>query len=144
MSTDIILEYNLSEVEVVAKNLIKASRNISVLTFTGSLGAGKTTLVGTMLREMGVSKPVVSPTFTYMNVYTLADGRTAYHFDLYRLDSLESFEQAGFADYLYQDNSICFIEWPEIIKPLLTYSVMHVDIDFVGMEKRQLTYTYKK
>ena len=138
-----MLEYNVSQVEDVARQLVHASKSASVLTFTGTLGAGKTTLVGSMLRELGVVKPVVSPTYTYLNVYELADGRRAYHFDLYRLDTLESFEQAGFGDYLYQEDSICLIEWPEIISPLLSHSVGHVAIDFLGMGKRKLSYTYK-
>lgn len=143
MNNSIVLEYQLSDVEVVAQRLVQASQQASVLTFTGTLGAGKTTLVAAMLRTLGVTKPVVSPTYTYMNMYLLEDGRRAYHFDLYRLDTLESFEQAGFGDYLYQKDSICLIEWPEIVSSLLTHSVGHIEIDFLGLEKRKLLYTYK-
>ena len=141
MKNALIIEYDFSEIGDVAQRLVATIDNVSVVTFTGTLGAGKTTLVAAILKRLGVAKSVVSPTFTYMNMYELADGRRAYHFDLYRLDSLESFEQAGFGDYLYQENSICLIEWPEIIMPLLTHAVGHVEIDFVGMEQRRLSYT---
>lgn len=136
---EIRIEYGVSQLNKVAKQCVQAANNMAVVTLTGSLGAGKTTLVSAIMKEWGVNEPVISPTFTYMNVYTLADGRTAYHFDLYRLDSLESFEQAGFAEYLYQKNSVCLIEWPEIIIPLLRRSVCHIAIDFLGLDKRIVT-----
>ena len=135
----ILIEYSAAEVATVAKQCIDFSKDCSVVTLTGSLGAGKTTLVSHMMQELGVADPIVSPTFTYLNVYVLADGRKAYHFDLYRLNSLVEFEQAGFGEYLYQEDSICLIEWPEIVMPLLTHSACHIQIDFLNLEKRKLT-----
>ena len=139
MAKHVNIEYDLSQLDFVAKQCADFMKNVEVVTFVGSLGAGKTTLVSALLKQLGVTAPVTSPTFTYMNVYQLTDGRTAYHFDLYRLGSLQDFEQAGFTEYLYQGNSICLIEWPEIIMPLLLRSVCHITIDFVGLEMRRLT-----
>lgn len=107
----------LADIQKVAQKLL--SKNAHIYTFIGSLGAGKTTLVQAMLRELGVKEAIQSPTYMYVCIYTAADGRKIYHFDLYRLNSLEEFSQAGFEEYISDPNGICFIEWPEIIKPLL-------------------------
>lgn len=110
-----------------------------VITLTGSLGAGKTTLAQALLRKAGVTGPIQSPTFTYVSVYKVKN-LTMYHFDLYRLSSLQDFVQAGFDEYLYGENSKVLIEWPEIVMPLLTHDVCHVVIDYEGIEKRKLMY----
>lgn len=132
------IDYNLDQVSLVVDQYAQQFKDLSIITLTGSLGAGKTTLVSALLKQWGVRVPVISPTFTYVNVYELADGRTAYHFDLYRLETREMFEQAGFGDYLYQPNTVCLIEWPEIIMPLLTKSVCSISIEFLGLESRRL------
>lgn len=111
------MNITLSDIKKTAQELL--AKNAHIYTFTGSLGAGKTTLVQAMLKELGVEGAIQSPTYTYVCVYKAVDGRKIYHFDLYRLNSLEEFSQAGFEEYLYDSNGICFIEWPEIIKPLL-------------------------
>ncbi len=134
------LKYDMSQIDQVVKEFAQRVQDKQVITFTGSLGAGKTTFVSHLLRNWGVQGPVTSPTFTYMNVYHLSDGRVAYHFDLYRLGNLEEFEQAGFTEYLYQENSICLIEWPEVISSLLTQSVSFVSLEFIDQDTRKLQY----
>lgn len=109
---------------------------VRVWTFTGTLGAGKTTLVQEMLAQLGVQGPVQSPTYTYVSVYPLLDGRIVYHFDLYRLSSYQEFIQAGFDEYLYDDNALCFIEWPEILKSALPASTAQVTLQYASDEKR--------
>jgi len=105
-------------------------KRCSVITFTGDLGAGKTTLIRALLRDLGVLQPITSPTFTYMNRYITADGKTIYHFDLYRLNNLEEFRAQGFDEYLYQPNSYCLIEWPAIVMPLLTQDVCPISLEY--------------
>lgn len=129
--------YGLHEVPLVAQQLAKKLKKCHVMTFTGSLGAGKTTLIRELLRQLGIQEPVTSPTFNYVNVYTTKEGQKFYHFDLYRIASLDDFCAAGFDEYLYQSNSWALIEWPEPIMSLLTHDVCHVDIDYSD-EKRVL------
>ena len=112
----------------------------AVLTCTGSLGAGKTTLVQALLQRAGVQGPIQSPTFAYVSVYQTPSTMTIYHFDVYRLSNVHDFFQAGFDEYLYQKNSKALIEWPEIVMPLLTHDVCHITIDYEGFEKRKLSY----
>lgn len=142
-----IVEYGLDQVADIAKQCADFIGGVSVITLTGSLGAGKTTLVSAILKTWGVNGPVISPTFTYVNTYPLlgaGDSRRVYHFDLYRLETLGAFEQAGFGEYLYQAETICLIEWPEIALPLLTHNVAHISIEFMGIDKRRLTCELKR
>ena len=121
-----------------AKQLLQDGKRI--LTFSGTLGAGKTTLVQEMLKQLGVSGPIASPTYTYVSVYPLKDGRTVYHFDLYRLSSFQECIQAGFDEYLYDDKALCFIEWPEIIESLLPkQDVCKVSIEYIDEKNRLIT-----
>jgi len=108
---------------VVQERIIPLLGNVSNVTLSGGLGAGKTTMVKEILKQMGVSVVVTSPTFSYVNSYTLENGLVIHHFDLYRIASLDQFFALGFDEYLVAQRTINFIEWPAVIEPLLTKDV---------------------
>lgn len=139
----VVLRYSLDTMDVVVETLHGFLPQCSIFTFTGPLGAGKTTLVKKLLKRCGVEELVTSPTFTYFITYHNAQNQTFYHFDLYRMKSLEEFRDVGFDEYLYQPNSWAFIEWPEIIMPLLTHSVCQIEIDYYSEFERTLSYEIK-
>ncbi len=112
-----------------------------VITLRGTLGAGKTTIVRMLLEKCGVYKPITSPTFTYVNVYENKKDQLFYHFDLYRLNSIDDFIEAGFNEFLYLENSWAFIEWPKIVMPLLTKHACNVTIDYHCDDKRIVTFS---
>lgn len=134
------LIYSLDAVNDAAEQLFRLMSLYQVFTFTGSLGAGKTTLVQALLRVCGIEEPVQSPTFTYFSRYTNTHEEDFFHFDLYRLKSAQDFVGAGFHEFLYQPHSWALIEWPEIIMPLLRKKACHVVIDYQGTGLRKLTY----
>jgi tRNA threonylcarbamoyladenosine biosynthesis protein TsaE len=78
----------------------------------GDLGAGKTTLVRGVLRGLGYAGRVKSPTYPLLETYALSSS-SFLHFDLYRLESPESFLEAGFAE-LFTGSGIRFVEWPDL------------------------------
>ena len=82
-----------------------------VLTFSGEIGAGKTTFIRALLRALGVQSAVKSPTFSLVESYE-AHGFFIHHFDLYRIHDETELEYIGFRDY-FSNNTICCIEWPE-------------------------------
>lgn len=82
-----------------------------VIYLCGELGAGKTTLVRGLLRELGVKERVKSPTYTLVEPY-LISGLYLYHFDFYRFSRSDEWAEAGFRDYFNRE-SICLVEWPE-------------------------------
>ncbi len=129
MNTTQTMTYSLSGIPAVAQKLKELLKNCRVMTFTGPLGAGKTTLIKELLKQCGVQEVVTSPTFTYLNMYENEAGETFCHFDLYRIGSLAEFQEAGFDEYLETDG-FTLIEWPEHILSLLAQQACHVAIDY--------------
>jgi tRNA threonylcarbamoyladenosine biosynthesis protein TsaE len=132
--------YALDEIQDVAAFVYGLLNGTRIVALTGELGSGKTSLTQAVLRMAGVQDPIQSPTFTYLSCYTGSNNRSYYHFDLYRLNSLDSFITAGFVDYLNEPESYVFIEWPEIIRSLLTKNVCFIALDHVTENRRHLRY----
>lgn len=137
------ITYGLAEIEGVVDYVLSLRDQCAVFTFTGSLGAGKTTLVRRVLERVGVQGVITSPTFTYVNAYKNQRGQTFYHFDLYRIGSLEEFQMQGFDEFLYAPDSWSFIEWPEVVMSLLTLRVCHATIEHTSDGRRTITFQIK-
>jgi len=99
------------ETEQFGAELFKSVPSKCLIFLQGDLGAGKTTMVRGFLRAAGYNGTVKSPTYTLVEEY-IVDGRKIFHFDLYRVVDPEELEWIGIRDYFDQD-SICFIEWPD-------------------------------
>lgn len=95
-----------------------------IMTFSGEIGAGKTTFIRAMLRALGVTTAIKSPTFSIVESYQ-CQHLQIHHFDLYRIHDETELEYIGFRDY-FLANSICCIEWPE----RASHSLDYVDMNF--------------
>jgi tRNA threonylcarbamoyladenosine biosynthesis protein TsaE len=115
----------LAELAAAAKRIIVAYPQPTIFALHGKMGAGKTTLVNALCRELGAHK-TASPTFSLVNEYEGSHGVRIFHFDLYRLNRIEEAMDIGFEDYLDQ-NAYVFIEWPELVLDLLIAPV-HIAI----------------
>ncbi|MET0534982.1 MAG: tRNA (adenosine(37)-N6)-threonylcarbamoyltransferase complex ATPase subunit type 1 TsaE [Steroidobacter sp.] len=110
-----------------------------IVALEGELGAGKTTLVGGILRAYGVSGPVRSPTYTLIEPYEVAD-RRVYHLDLYRLTDPDEVEPLGIRDLL-SEPCVLLIEWPSRAAGALPAFDLSIGIDYpsTGADGRQVT-----
>lgn len=132
-----IPNYIESELDEVAKTLLSKFQDTSVWCFFAEMGAGKTTLIKQICRALNVIDPMSSPSFSIINEYQTLDGKSLYHFDLYRLSDIEEAYNIGLEEYLDSGN-LCMLEWPEIIKPLLPERYLEICIKLEGENSRSL------
>ena len=107
----------LADVLIALRPQIDAAESGLAMRLEGDLGAGKTSLVRAMLRRLGWTGTVKSPTFTLLETYE-AGGLKVNHFDFYRFETPEEFEDAGFAD-LYAAGAVCASEWSSKAAPFV-------------------------
>ena len=120
---------SLDELHEAARQMVQAMGEHTVFAFYGKMGAGKTTLIKALCDVLGVSDMVNSPTFSLVNEYRSdTTGELIYHFDFYRIKKIEEVYDMGYEEYIY-NNSICFIEWPELIEDLLPENATKVTIE---------------
>ncbi|MFI4918332.1 MAG: tRNA (adenosine(37)-N6)-threonylcarbamoyltransferase complex ATPase subunit type 1 TsaE [Legionellales bacterium] len=101
-----------------------------IVTFSGEIGTGKTTIIRAMLKSMGVQSSIKSPTFTLVESY-LCHNRPIHHFDLYRIQYADELDYLGFRDY-FSEHSICCIEWPEHAGSALPHVDLHFQLGIKG------------
>ena len=125
-----VVTKNEKETMAVAEKLAKTVGKGVVFTLIGDLGAGKTHFVKGFVKGMGSNELVTSPTFTLLNVYE--KGRVpVYHFDMYRLESVEEAEELGFNEYfdLKSLDGVVFVEWPERVEGMINCPHIEVKIE---------------
>lgn len=127
----------LEDLIPIAKVILTNLKHKVVL-FEGELGAGKTSFIKVLVKEMGSSDEVSSPTFSLVNEYELPKAKV-FHFDLYRINSAEEALDFGIDEYLESGN-FCFIEWPEKITDFLPDDFHTVKI-IVEENKRTVIFT---
>lgn len=118
---------NIEELSKVSELLIDWRDYSNIVAFYGNMGAGKTTLIKNLCAKLGVQDEVNSPTFALVNEYQTENLDSVFHFDFYRIKSLEEVFDIGYEDYFYGGN-LCLIEWPELIDPLMPEHFIKVEI----------------
>jgi tRNA threonylcarbamoyladenosine biosynthesis protein TsaE len=121
-----VLNYSLSELSEIAKEVLKYSNN-KVLLFYGEMGIGKTTLIKEIVKQLGVNDNVSSPTFSLVNEYHSTKGAKVYHFDFYRINKEEEALDMGIEEYFYSNNW-CLVEWPNKVENLLPLNAVSITI----------------
>lgn len=130
----------LKDLDGIAIELLEFIGDHRVLCFYGDLGAGKTTFIKALCRQLRVQDAVQSPTFSIVNEYETSGGEPIYHFDFYRLKTEEEAYDLGYEQYLFS-GYFCFIEWPEKVKDLLDLKKVDLYISFTDA-KRQINCEY--
>ncbi len=123
-----IVSYKESDLENAAVLLLDSYPGERFFALYGEMGAGKTTFIKAICEKLNVTDVVSSPTFSIVNIYRTKDLEEVYHFDLYRINSLEEVFDIGYEDYFFSQ-SYCFVEWPEKIENLLPENAIKIFIE---------------
>jgi tRNA threonylcarbamoyladenosine biosynthesis protein TsaE len=125
------------ETEAVGAQIAAELEPGDLVTVSGELGTGKTTLVRGACRALGVDDPITSPTFTIGHRYR---GRIdVSHLDLYRFGGVSAAEWGDLEPYF--DGAVCFVEWPEAGKDVLPPARYTVSLQHAGDGQRRITIT---
>lgn len=129
-----------ADLERAAGEFVSLMGDETVYAFNGPMGAGKTTFIRALVRALGVNDDEASsPSFSIINEYRSdTTAELIYHFDLYRLESVEEALEIGVEDY-FDSGAQCLLEWPERIEALLPDDTVIVDIAVNPDESRTLT-----
>lgn len=130
------ITYSLKDIPKVAQKVI-STVDQKIILLHGTMGAGKTTLIKELVKQLGVNDVVNSPTFSLVNEYKTITNKTIYHFDFYRIEDENEAYDIGLEDYLYS-NHWCFIEWGEKVENLLPLNIININIDINNDETRTL------
>ncbi len=129
--------FSLDEINEVAQKILFQNPK-KVILFNGNMGVGKTTLIKSLAKNLGVNDATSSPTFSLVNEYQIANNQYIYHFDVYRLKNETEALDMGIDEYLYSGNW-CFIEWAENIPNLIPDEHSIINIEILPDGKRHLT-----
>jgi len=135
-----ISKVSLNELPSAAQKIIDSIGDETVIAFYGDMGAGKTTLIKEICKQLGSKDNITSPTFALMNEYRTELGQKIFHFDFYRTDSIAEVFDMGYEDFFYSGN-LCLVEWPEKIKQLLPQNCLSV---YISVENNLRTITVRK
>ena len=123
---------------LVVKDLQLDIEEGEFVTMLGPSGSGKTTFSKGFASGLGFSDEILSPTYSILNEYKF-NGKSLYHFDLYRLKSVNEFLEIGGIEYLNDKKSISLIEWPELIKQMVSDNIIEIKFEHLSEQERKIT-----
>lgn len=134
------LVFSLDKIDQVAQQILGHTKS-KIILFDAPMGAGKTTLIKALAKQLGIDDLTSSPTFSIVNEYhSKTSNEKVYHFDLYRMEDEEEAYDMGIEEYL-DSSAWCFIEWPEKAENLLAQedtSLLKIEILEDGNRRIQL------
>ena len=131
---------SLAEIDAAAKEMVELMGDYTIFAFYGDMGACKTTFINALSHALGVEEDVTnSPSFSIINEYRSdTTAELIYHFDLYRLESIDEAFDIGVEDY-FDSGALCLLEWPERIEDLLPDDTVKIKITVAEDDTRTLT-----
>ena len=104
--------FALNDLPSAVKEFIDSIDDDRIFLFDGEMGAGKTTFIAEICKQLGADDDFGSPTFSLVNEYADSNGKPIYHFDLYRIESPQEVMDIGAEEYFYSGD-LCLVEWPD-------------------------------
>lgn len=133
-----ILTHSPAETQAFAEALGRQLKKGTCIAYAGGMGVGKTTFTCGLAKGMGLPDAVSSPTFALVNEYHGENALSMYHFDMYRITSLEELETTGFWDYPLED-AVFVIEWAENIADALPADAIRITLTRIDDNTRSIT-----
>lgn len=134
-----IIINGIGDLPRAAAEFLAAIGNRRIVALRGKMGAGKTTLVAELMRQLRMDDEASSPTFAIANEYHSSEtGQTVYHFDFYRLESSAEAYDIGIEDY-WDSGNLCLMEWTENIEDILPDETLFVDIEELPDGSRRIS-----
>ena len=130
------LKYTLDTIHVVSDHIKDLINNYTIFLFEGDMGSGKTTLIKQVVKDIGISENVKSPTFSLVNKY-IENDLIIFHFDLYRINKENELDSIGFYEYL-DSGKLCFIEWPNIAIQNIYKDYILIKISITSDSEREI------
>ena len=130
-----LITYELSDINAIS-NLLIQDFSTKIIRIDGDMGTGKTTLISSLCKSLGVKETISSPTFSLVNTYHIGNEKI-YHFDFYRLKNENEAIDFGIEEYLESGN-ICFMEWAEKISSHLPLEYDHYILNIVDEKYRKI------
>jgi tRNA threonylcarbamoyladenosine biosynthesis protein TsaE len=149
------MQFNFSEIQNIAKDVLKklVEKNTNIIALYGDLGAGKTTLVSAIAKELDVAESIISPTFIIYRTYSISAEaelmRNKYgaklnafsrlvHIDAYRLTGEEDAKKVRLDELFAAPANLVCIEWPKHVGALLSTNALHVHLTYTGEHEREI------
>jgi tRNA threonylcarbamoyladenosine biosynthesis protein TsaE len=129
--------FNLNDIENAAKEFVECTGAYKVFAFKGELGAGKTTFINAICKQLGVKETVTSPTYAIIQEYHFEKKSIIYHIDMYRIRNTEEAIEAGVEDCLLSGR-ICMVEWPERAILLFPPETVYTSLQTLSANGRKL------
>jgi tRNA threonylcarbamoyladenosine biosynthesis protein TsaE len=137
-----IWQYSINTINDVAVQILHHLSGHKKFMLLGEMGAGKTTLISSFCKHLGVEEEVSSPTYAILQEYK---GRQAgkeimvAHTDWYRLQNEEELWNAGIVEYLQNEEYYCFVEWPNLLPAKFTAGFAALEITSLSDTERQIS-----
>ena len=128
-----------NETELLGINFATKISRGDIIAVNGDLGSGKTTLIKGILKGLGYTKNVSSPTYTLINEYNALI--KVVHIDCYREQDVNRWLDIGVMDYLNNNNNIVIIEWPKFLVNILPNDIINIYIKHVSKLERNIKFS---
>lgn len=131
---------SVEELSKVAQQIVELCSTNKLFVVDGEMGAGKTTLIAEVCRQLEIEDKPSSPTYSIVNTYYSPVYGEINHFDFYRLEDENEALESGLDELLYGD-AVNFLEWSEKIANLLPQNYVRVTIEIAGEHRRTIKIT---
>ena len=140
-----------NKIQIVKEIIKKASSgkkdNATVISLSGDLGTGKTTIVKEIAKQLGIKENIISPTFVIMKIYKLESNSKHYfnfkkliHIDAYRIEDDKEFINFDWEEIISNKDNLVVLEWPEKIKNIIPKNTIKISIYHIDEETRQIEF----